>query len=286
MCQHIRTTCIKSYMCTCGKLLTLSPFFFFVPKPHFNTWQIYSGGCCVFISGTDTECTYCKSLLCPYFSTLCTLRIKWRGGHLLTSVEPPVYVLNTELWPPGISQTTSLHFPAEARCSTTWRVSEISETLSMVFFLRIFWSTPTEFWQYVLRDWSIQYLLCRIVRAGGRPVVRAQAAQARGPGFNSWWLPALHFLLLLLKINNPLYTSYIPASKGSPQIHASMFCLATWCYMISPCLCDGSPYLHSESGQILEMERPRVKVILFFYPVAKVCCVGNLGILNCWQCMI
>ena len=178
-------------MCTCGKLLTLSPFFFFVPKPHFNTWQIYSGGCCVFISGTDTECTYCKSLLCPYFSTLCTLRIKWRGGHLLTSVEPPVYVLNTELRPPGISRTTSLHFPAEARCSTTWRVSEISETLSMVFFLRIFWSTPTEFWQYVLRDWSIQYV--SLVQDCGCSVVRAQAAQARDPGFNSWWLPALHF---------------------------------------------------------------------------------------------
>ena len=198
--------------------------------------------------------------------------------------------LNTELRPPGISRTTSLHFPAEVKCSTTWRVSELIKwNPQHGFFPQNFLVNP--FGVLTVRSERLEHSIPLVQDCKGRwlpsghsLVVRAQAAQARGPGFNSWWLLALHFLLLPLKINNPLYTSYIPASKGSLQVHVSIFCLATWCYMITPCLCDGSSYLHTESSQILEVERPRIKFILFFYPVAKVCCLGNLGILNCWQC--
>ena len=50
----------------------------------------------------------------------------------------------------------------------------------------------------------VQYME-RIVGAGGCPVVRALAAQARGPGFDSWRLPAFHFLLPLPQMHQPSF---------------------------------------------------------------------------------
>ena len=72
-------------------------------------------------------------------------------------------------------------------------------------FLNILPQLSAENKLFVLRQ-----IMERIVRAGDCPVVVAQwsehwALKSGTPGFNSWQLPAFHFLLLCLKANKLMY---------------------------------------------------------------------------------